>query len=298
MDSLIFIDTNIFLDFYRFSAEGKGIQLLRRLLDIKDKLIVTDQIVMEFKKNRQNVILDSYNKMKGPDWSGLKWPVFLSQTSCTQRIKKYKEEISKLHNEIKAELLKALQKPTKNDSVFIEIDKLFSPPGKFYWGKDNRDYESIKSRGIDRFQLGYPPRKEGGISYGDSINWECIIACAKANSMNIIIVSRDYDYGIKIEGRRILNSWLLEDFESRVGVGKTVFLTELLSEALDIIGVGTTDEERKEEMEIKENIAFKDNVVWSISSNAHSEFRRKLDEYCGQPPDYSRRDFLRDLDQY
>ena len=55
---LVFVDTNILLDFYRFRRES-GLVLLQRFDKIHDRLITTYQVEMEFKKNRQRVILDA-----------------------------------------------------------------------------------------------------------------------------------------------------------------------------------------------------------------------------------------------
>jgi len=55
----LFIDTNIWLDFYRSRGADLSLKLLDHVRSISDKLIVTYQIEMEFKKNRQAAILES-----------------------------------------------------------------------------------------------------------------------------------------------------------------------------------------------------------------------------------------------
>ena len=47
-NSLIFIDTNVFLDFYRIRNSDVSIKLLDEILKHKDSVIVTTQIEMEF----------------------------------------------------------------------------------------------------------------------------------------------------------------------------------------------------------------------------------------------------------
>ena len=64
-DKLLFVDTNIWLDFYR-SQTGAGLSLLRHLEDVKDQIIMTYQVEIEFKGNRQRIISDSYNALKPP----------------------------------------------------------------------------------------------------------------------------------------------------------------------------------------------------------------------------------------
>lgn len=60
---LIFIDTNIWLDFYRSRTEA-GITLLKHVEAIADRVIVGPQVEMEFKKNRQATILEAINSSR------------------------------------------------------------------------------------------------------------------------------------------------------------------------------------------------------------------------------------------
>ena len=51
-----------------------------------------------------------------------------------------------------------------------------------------------------RFLLGYPPRKADDTSIGDAVNWEWVVDCAKRANADVVIVSRDSDYGVRLEG--------------------------------------------------------------------------------------------------
>jgi PIN domain len=62
-DPLLFVHTNIWLDFYR-SQTGAGLSLLKHLEDVKDQIVMTYQVEIEFKGNRQRIISDSYNALK------------------------------------------------------------------------------------------------------------------------------------------------------------------------------------------------------------------------------------------
>ncbi len=66
---LIFIDTNILLDFYRVRGREAGLSILKHIDDNLDRFITTTQVEMEFKKNRQHVFLQSDKELKLPDWS-------------------------------------------------------------------------------------------------------------------------------------------------------------------------------------------------------------------------------------
>jgi PIN domain len=65
LKKLLFIDANIWLDFYRARNEV-GLGLLRRAEAISDKIIVTYQLESEFKRNRQRVILEAMKELKAP----------------------------------------------------------------------------------------------------------------------------------------------------------------------------------------------------------------------------------------
>ena len=102
MDALIFIDTNIFLDFYRVRGSGEKLNLLKRVDDHHDRIITTAQVEMEYKKNRQVVILESLNRLKTPDWASLTPPAFLSDAQPATAIAKSKLDISSQQKKLTA----------------------------------------------------------------------------------------------------------------------------------------------------------------------------------------------------
>lgn len=71
LDALVFIDTNILLDFYRVRGWEGGLTVLNHITESVDRIITGNQIEMEFKRNRQKVILEALGKTKGPDWGAL-----------------------------------------------------------------------------------------------------------------------------------------------------------------------------------------------------------------------------------
>ena len=78
MASLIFIDTNIMLDFYRVRGREGGLAILDHVDANRDKIITSAQVEMEYKKNRQAAILEALRSLKAPDWAGLTLPTFLA----------------------------------------------------------------------------------------------------------------------------------------------------------------------------------------------------------------------------
>jgi hypothetical protein len=70
IEKLLFIDANIWLDFYRANKDA-GLKLLKRVEEVKDHLIVTYLLEVEFKRNRQTVLKDSWGKLKAPEQFGV-----------------------------------------------------------------------------------------------------------------------------------------------------------------------------------------------------------------------------------
>ena len=85
---------------------------------------------------------------------------------------------------------------------------------------------------------------------GDAINWEWIINCAMGSGKDIIVVSRDNDYGVKYDDKLILNDWLSQEFKSRISRRRKILLTDRLAEAFKIVSVKISEEEERREDEL------------------------------------------------
>ena len=57
MSVLVFIDTNIYLDFYRVRGTDATLSILKHFDENHDRIITTSEVEMEYKKNRQRVTL-------------------------------------------------------------------------------------------------------------------------------------------------------------------------------------------------------------------------------------------------
>lgn len=98
-----------------------------------------------------------------------------------------------------------------------------------------------------RFTLGYPPRKKTELSIIDAINWEWIIYCANNCSDDIVIVSRDKDFGEHYQNESMLNDWLVQEFKERVSRRRSITLTTRLSEAFRLASIQVSQEEEESE---------------------------------------------------
>ncbi len=259
---LIFIDTNIFLDFYRFRSGVGSLSLLGHIENNVDKIITGNQVEMEFMKNRHKVMLNSLSQLKTPDWAGLTAPAFLADTQLAQAIIKNRENIDDQHKRLKKKLASVLKNPTANDEVYQCCRKLFEDDGLYNLNRKKDIRYRIRRKARKRFMLGYPPRKDKDTSIGDAINWEWIIHCAEESGKHVVIVSRDTDYGIKHDGVNILNDWLLREFKDRLNRRRKIILTDRLAEAFKMVSVRISQkEEKEEEILLRESTSIKSHSV-------------------------------------
>lgn len=254
MDALLFIDTNILLDFYRERKSDVSMKFLNQIEACKDRLILGSQIEMEYKKNRQIVILESLGKFGTPDWGKLTTPALVSEKKAAEMIKKSQDEIKKQQKVISEKIQNILEKPATQDEVYKVLQRVFKHESKYNLNRDSKRRFGIRRLARKRFCLGYPPKKKGDNSFGDAINWEWIVQCAIDSGKDIVIVSRDGDYGTTYKEKWYLNDWLIQEFKQRVSQKRKILLTGKLSEALKMVhATVTADMEEAERSLIKEH---------------------------------------------
>lgn len=246
---LVFIDTNILLDFYRL----RGASALNQLSFIsgnRDKIILTEQIQMEYLKHRQRVVSETLKEIKKPVEQKL--PPFLANYQAGQSLSKLQSESTAQYKRVLEKAKKILTNPDSHDEVYKALRGVFSKRSEYYLDRDHSEKLKIRSLARKRFLLGYPPRKQNDSSMGDALNWEWVIHCAIncPDKSNIIIVSRDGDYGSASEKSSYLNDWLKKEFKERVSRRRSVVLTELLTEAFKKINIEVSRDEIEEERQV------------------------------------------------
>jgi predicted nucleic acid-binding protein len=277
MDALIFIDTNIFLDFYRIERKDVSLDFLKNIDEHHDRMITGSQVEMEYKKNRQKVILELIKSMKSVDWNSLATPAILADSQPVKMLQKRKDEINKQQKTLKEKVVKIFKSPSTHDRVYKSLNNLFKTNSDYNLNRENKKKYDVIKLAEKRFLLGYPPRKEKDNSIGDAINWEWIIKCAVDSGKDIIIVTRDGDYGEKHDRKLFLNDWLLQEFKERVGKRRKIILTDSLSEAFKKISLAVTREMEKEEERIIEE------VYLNLPAGAGSKIIHAFDDYS---PDF------------
>ncbi|MBI5055337.1 MAG: DUF4935 domain-containing protein [Nitrospirae bacterium] len=257
MKKLLFIDSNIYLDFYRVKTEI-GLSLISHIDSIRDNIIITSQVEMEFKKNRQPIILDTINYLKAPEQ--IARPGILSEDKSLKALQADIKSAQTRIKNLKLRLQRILQDPTKHDPVYKVAQRIFMKDDDLNLKRDKKERKLIRPKALRRFLAGYPPRKKNDTTIGDAFNWEWIIYIASQKKANVLIASRDTDYGVTFGDKTFINDWLLQEFRDRVSRKCKVELYSKLSDCLKTFKVKVTSEEIKEEDDLitKRNKQLKD----------------------------------------
>jgi hypothetical protein len=219
----------------------------------KELIIINSQVEMEFKKNRQSVILESFAEVRKFDVPSLNVPMILNDTKTVDLISKSKDEIKLNKKKLTDRIEKILKNPNQ-DPVYKSLEKLFRHKSEINLSRENKLRFSIRNLAKKRFVLGYPPRKKSDNSIGDAINWEWIIYCAQKTGKKIILVTRDSDFGAIDPTESYLNDWLNQEFKERVGRRRQIILTDKLSQAFKLLKIPVSTEMIEEEQKVSQLI--------------------------------------------
>jgi hypothetical protein len=102
---------------------------------------------------------------------------------------------------------------------------------------------TIREKAERRFQQGYPPRKKTDTSMGDAFNGEWMIYCASKHQAELVIITRDSDFGLMIDNKGYPNDALQQEFKERVSKDLNVVLFPSLTEGLKHLDVTVSQEE-------------------------------------------------------
>ncbi len=245
MKQLIFIDTNIFLDFYRMGNEARA-RFIQHLEKAISQIIMTRQVLMEFKNNRQRVIIKTINSYKLPDQ--IQRPGLLSEDRTYEALKKDILNVTKRIKALKERMKRILTEPQKNDPIYKLVHRIYKNKSPYVLNIEAEELYGIKGLAQQRFILGYPPRKNGDTSAGDSVNWEWIVSVSKrVKPDEVLIVSRDSDFGDIFDNSTYLNDWLKQEFKERVGRNVCLKLYSKLADALKDCKIEVSAIEEKSE---------------------------------------------------
>jgi hypothetical protein len=249
--NLLFIDANIWLDFYRH-RNNTGLRLLKHTEAIKDKLIVTYQLETEFKANRQAAILEGLQALKDPE--GVSRPGIFSEAKAIAKLSRNLNEDKQRIKDLRARMVRALKNPKIYDPVYKVCQRIFHKEDEITLSRTDKLRHAIRRHAFKRFLHGCPPRKSRDISIGDAFNWEWMVYCAEKRTAGLIIVTRDGDYGVTYGGHSYINDHLRQEFSERVSQKRDLLLYASLSDALKLFSVEVSKQEQAAEKEVVNNI--------------------------------------------
>ena len=258
---IIFIDTNIWLDFYRLRGDAAD-RFLKHIDTQRSRIVTTFHLEMEFKKNRQSVIKEAVGGFSETP----SVPVFgfLRGAKSTQIINDHVKQINQRIKKLKKRVVRALDNPSLHDPVYQIAQRVFSDKHSLCLHESHSQRDELVALAKRRFEMGYPPRKSYDTHFGDALNWEWILACARNSPGSpVIIVSRDTDYGESILDKLRLNDHLRREFHQIVGRNRKIELVSRLSDALKYFGTKPTVAEVKAEEEVISEANSKTSQIYS-----------------------------------
>jgi len=202
----IFLDTNIYLGFYRLTSEDiekleSLIVLIRETEDIK--LFINSQLVNEFYRNRDSQIKDTLKTLEQV------WNWWLNLPNFSKKYSEYSELMESYKNF-------QYKKKKYDEKVINDIDKLSLLPDKtinelFTIAELLNISDEIILKARIRTELWNPPWKKG--SLWDAIHWEALLKYIP-NWEDIYFVWIDWDFK-SILYKNKLNSFLEKEWEDK-----------------------------------------------------------------------------------
>lgn len=225
-EAAIVIDTNILLNFYRYSSETRK-ELYSVLKNVKERLWIPYQVASEYFKNKENVMVDTnkdfdklisetngcftdiINKVNGRQIKRLKCKDKLLKT-----LEESKESIEKIIREDKEQSLKDASEENVEKIIFELFNNSVGMPF------NDEKKEELKKEGKRRMESQIPPgfKDSDKEENGDYYIFYSIIQFAKENNKHIIFITDDTkeDWFVKRQGQiksgeyRLLNEFYKE----------------------------------------------------------------------------------------
>lgn len=201
----LFIDANIFLDFYHLS--GGDIEELRKLVALVENgdivLFSSPQLREEVKRNRDAKISDAMRDFRKASFK-LSFPAFCKHYDEYEELRANINDANKKH----AELVQKAMGDVKSRCLPADvlIDDLLEKSTEIEPAKELFD------AAMKRFRLGNPPGKKK-VTLGDEINWESLLA-GVPNKEDLMFISGDGDFCSPIDGDA-LNAFLFDEWEEK-----------------------------------------------------------------------------------
>lgn len=248
----IFVDTNKFLDFYRYKEENK--EILDKLAS-SNNLVLTEQVIREFKRNRISEIRGLLEKVEAKEkqitnnMCNLE-PVGIFTETITALNKKNTKQIQVIKESFKPleDEITSMIDDDKNDVVFTAFNKIIQNPNTIIINDNDAAYNSA----IKRNNLGGVPRSDKNgyksLTICDEYIWETLLL---ESNYDILFVTRDDTY---LNNAKILS----EEYKDKTG--KTIKFVEYVSIALSELGEEISKEAIEKEQKEQETLLIANKI--------------------------------------
>jgi len=214
----VFIDTNIFLNFYGYSKDH--LDKLEKLLDLisdgRITLFLTQQVVDEFTRRRENRLYEVLKNIEAFS-TKLESSVICHSMPEMKDLQNIINDAESAKKKLQNSLVKQIkEKKLYADKIITDIFNACSP---------YEITEDIHEKAQKRMTIGNPPGKAG--SYGDAINWECLIEATSART-DLYFIGGDGDFLSIID--KGFSPFLIDEWERTNG--GCIYYYPLISEFL------------------------------------------------------------------
>lgn len=299
-NALIVVDSNILLNFYRYSEDTRN-KIFKILEKLKSRLWIPYQVGKEFFNNKNKVMVNSYKE----------YDDLLS--SLKQKMQEAKEEINKRKNnqlKCKNEINHILDKSINEIESILEKEKNLKKP-KFEKNSiedhilelfnnsigepiiDN-EYEEMKKEGLHRFKEQIPPgyKDDDKEENGDYYIFYSFMKKAKEENKDIIFITDD----VKEDWFNIVNgekhggrNELLNEFYKETGQLLIIYTSDGFAESYNKnLDKDFADEKTISELKSIRNIRERENYINLFDK----KFVNRLNYYKDNIQEYEDKDEL------
>ncbi|HTJ53778.1 MAG TPA: PIN domain-containing protein, partial [Nitrosospira sp.] len=175
----IYIDTNVFLDFYQSATDR--LKVFKDLHARAERILVTEQTVAEFRRNRVALLVDLAANIKKTSNVQIFTTAVVRELPEFQEWKKSRDSAREIAERMAEELMRwTLDSST--DLVHSEFEELIKSCQYI------RTSEGAITRAHRRKLIGQPPTSPDKHTIGDELIWESLLEGAKGD---LVVVSRD-----------------------------------------------------------------------------------------------------------
>lgn len=282
MTNLVFIDTQIYLDFYR-----RGLKKNRELLDLlprlKGTILVTQQVAYEVERNRVGRYLADTDQLIPKSAPKLLEIEPFASDDATEVVALNKSIAANVkQTEV---LLKSLQSHhLRNVQAIAEGKDIVSTRLLPLFEKAKSETSDQLNRARLRKERGQPPGKKTD-TLGDQISWEQVLDAVEGHT-DLWLVTRDGDFYEYTDEKPILSCTLDRELKTIKSVKHVHLFQDFAVFMKDAQAAGIFSEEKAETAKVKETIAAANNEIEIFQSRAQPIHWDQFPTPCSKSPDH------------